>query len=314
MAAPSSDLRANGGIGPSPGASPPVPRESEPYPAGPPGPPIDVLVATYNSGQTLAESLASARRHLPIRHLIVVDHQSTDGTKAIARSFGAELIDEQAGLGRARNAALEAAGTEPVLFLDSDVVIVRPDFYPRACQEFRRPGTVAVVGMSVGHRFAYGLPLGLTMIGRAWSLRAGIPDAVLSRETYYLQRAARAERLRVRYVPEAMRHYGTYRAQSNWAEFQGAWVRLVSRGSPRELAYSYLVILLISANAGTARALAFSPLFALHLTRGFLDPQRWARLVRTAGARSPAAPSGSAPAAQPPRRVRTSSGSGRLGR
>ena len=266
---------------------PTSPDPSTEHPTGPEVRPVDVLVATYESARTLPAALAAVRAHVPVHHLIVVDRSSRDSTVEIARSFGAVVLDEQTGLGRARNLALATADTDPVLFVDSDVVLERPDFYTRAVEEFRRPGTAAVVGMSLGHRFRYGLPLGLTLVGRAWALGAGIPDDAQGRETYYLQRAARRQRLTTRYVPDAMRHHGTYRSAPHWPEFQGAAIRRSSGGNPRELAYAAVVVLLMHLNSGRVRNVAYSPVFYLKLLRGFTDPARFARLDRSA---SPAGP------------------------
>ncbi len=252
-------------------------------------PPIDVLIATSNSAATLAEALESARKLLPIHRIIVVDRHSTDGTAEIARRFGAEVHLEDTGLGKARNLALELAETDPVLFLDSDVVLRRPDFYGRALEEYRRPGTAAVVGVSEEHRFQYGLPLGLTLIGRRWALGARIPDSAQGRETYYLQRAARKEGLRVRYVPDAMRHYGTYRQLPHWPEFQGAAIRRSSGLNPRELAYALVVVLLMHMNSRRPRHILYTPIFYLKLLRGFLAPARWGRVDRSRIRLGPAA-------------------------
>ncbi len=248
--------------------------------SSPKTPPVDVLIGTYNSGATIREALEAIHRFIPVHCLIVVDRQSTDGTVEIVREFGGRILPDPSGLGFARNAALRAADTDPVLFVDSDVRIVRPDFYSIAVQEYARPGTAAVVGLSVGHRFRYGLPLGLTLTGRAWSLGARIPDSVQSRETYYLQRAARFQRKRVRYVDDAMVHYGTYRSVRHWPEFQGAWIRSTSGWSVRELAYAGEVVLLIHMNSRRPRNLLYSPIFYGKLIRGFLQPDRWARLER----------------------------------
>jgi glycosyltransferase involved in cell wall biosynthesis len=242
--------------------------------------PVDVLVATYESAGTLAETLAAARAHVPVHHLIVVDRSSRDGSAGIATAHGAMVFDDRTGLGRARNVALAAADTDPVLFVDSDVVIERPDFYARALEEYARPRTAAVVGMACGHRFRYGLPLGLTLIGRRWALAARIPDAAQGRETYYLQRAARQQSLATRYVPDAMRHHGTYRSAAHWPEFQGAAIRRSSGWNPRELAYAAVVVVLMHLNSGRPRNVAYSPVFYLKLLRGFSDPGRWSRLDR----------------------------------
>ncbi len=244
---------------------------------------VDVLVATYESAATLEAALESIRRTVPVRRLIVVDRSSRDATRSIARRYGAEVYDDPVGLGFARNLALRTATTRWVLFLDGDVEVVRPDFFVRALEEKARQRTIAVVGTSVGHRFLYGLPLGLTLIDREFALRAGIPDRVQGRETYFLQRAVRREHRRVRYVPDSIRHRGTYRSARYWPEFQGASIRRASGLNPRELVYAGLVILLMHLNSGRARNVAYSPIFFLKLVRGFLAPERWGELRREPG-------------------------------
>lgn len=244
---------------------------------------VDVLVATYNSGETLEETLESARRFLPIHCLIVVDRASTDGTPEIARRFGARVLEDTVGLGSARNRALRAADTDPVLFLDSDVKVARPDFFSRAAEAFSQPDTAAVVGMALGHTYCYGLPLGLTLIGRSWSLSAGIPNVAQGRETYYLQRLLRQQHRRVRYVMDAMVHHGTYRRAAHWPEFQGASIRRASGLDPRELAYAGVVVLLMHMNSKHPANVLYSPVFCAKIVRGFLDPGRWDRLDRSRG-------------------------------
>ena len=258
--------------------SPSPPARPNPETGAPPR--VDVLVATYNSSETLAETLVAARQFVPIHCLIVVDRHSNDGTPEIARGFGAQVIEDELGLGYARNQALRVADTDPVLFLDSDVRITRPDFYATALREFVRPRTAAVVGMSVGHRFRYGLPLGLTLIGRNWALAAAIPDRAQGRETYYLQRAARRSHRTVRYVSEAMVHRGTYRRSPNWPEFQGASIRVASGWNPREVVYAGMVVVLMHMNSGSPRNVLYSPIFFAKILRGYVAPERWGRLDR----------------------------------
>lgn len=256
-------------------------------PEAPAGTSPDVLVATYNSGLTLGRSLDSVRRLLPGSRIIVVDRDSTDATPSLAARFGAEFRTGDFRLGRARNLALQTATTDPVLFVDSDVEITRPDFLARALEEYRRPRTAAVVGLSEGHSFQYGLPLGLTLVGRRWALSAGIPDDAQGRETYYLQRAARHDHLRVRYVARSMRHDGTYRRARHWPEFQGAAIRLSSGWSLRELAYAAVVVLLMHMNSHSPRNVLYSPWFYAKILRGFLDPRRWIDLPRSGALATP---------------------------
>ncbi len=252
------------------------PIRSPPPSIGPSGEPsrADLLVRTFNSAATLERCLQSARATIPIHRLIVVDRCSTDATEAIARRFGAVVRSEDVGIGRATRLALMEATTDLVVFLDSDVEIVRSDFYAQAVARLARPGVGAVVGGSVGHRFVYGLPLGLTVVPRAWALGVPIPDDAQGAETYFLRRALRRARLRVAYVPDAMVHFGTYRGR-HWPEWQGAQLRLAAGWSASELANAFFVTVMIGLNRGTVAGAAYVPIFYLKLLRGFLAPSRW---------------------------------------
>jgi glycosyltransferase involved in cell wall biosynthesis len=260
-----------------------------------PVPSVDVLVSTYNSAATLRDCLASARRFLPVHRLIVVDRRSTDGTDAIAREFGAEVHSEDVGLGYSRSLALGLAETEKVLFLDSDVTIDRADFWPRALEAFRAPRTGAVVGNAVGHPFAYGLPLGLTVLPLAWARRVVVPPDAQGRETYYFQKVMRRDRLRVRYVADAMHHRSQYRGRY-WPEWQGAQTRIAAGWSAREVAYSALVVLLLHVNSRRVSNVAYAPVFFLKFLRGYFAPQRWRNLDRRPGP----SPGAGGPAAHSP--------------
>jgi glycosyltransferase involved in cell wall biosynthesis len=242
-------------------------------------PPVDVLLATFNSGRDLDECLTAARKYLPIGKLIVVDRHSTDDTAAIARRHGAEVQFEEIGLGYARTLALSIATSDLVLFLDGDVILRRPDFYARALEQLERPRTAAVVGASVGYRFLYGLPLGLTLLHRTWATSVAIPPEAQGAETYYLRRAVRQQHLRVRYVPDAMDHRSIYRVR-NWPEWQGAQLRRAAGVSPYELANAAEVVLLISLNSRRPRAVFHAPFVYGKLLRGFFAPDHWGSMDR----------------------------------
>lgn len=84
---------------------------------------VDVCVATYNSRRTIQKCLIAIREHVPYRRLIVVDHNSVDGTREITDLFKAEYHVENSGLGRARQLQIDLAETEVFLIIDSDVVV-----------------------------------------------------------------------------------------------------------------------------------------------------------------------------------------------
>jgi glycosyltransferase involved in cell wall biosynthesis len=239
---------------------------------------VDVLVSTFNSARDLAECLDAARRFLPVHRLIVVDHQSTDGTQEIARRCGAEVHEETVGLGYSRTLALSLAETPWVLFLDSDVILRSPTFYHDAAQRAVRPHVGAVVGMAVGHTFRYGLPFGLTLLPLEWARSVTIPPQVNARETFYFQQALRRAGRRVEYVLDAMEHRSLYRGHK--PEWEGANTRLVAGWSVRQLAYAAAVVLLIHMNSGRPKNVLYSAIFYAKFLRGFLRPDRWRVLDR----------------------------------
>jgi len=82
------------------------------------------MIGVYNAAPYLAEAIDSVRAqtHEPIE-LIVVDDGSTDGSGAIARSYGEVLLYERQpnrGNGAARNRAVERSSGDLFAFLDAD--------------------------------------------------------------------------------------------------------------------------------------------------------------------------------------------------
>ncbi len=94
---------------------------------------LSVIMAAYNTEQYVGEAIASVLESADrLLELIVVDDGSTDGTAAVAASFGEPvrvIRQENRGPSKARNVALASARGTYLGFLDSDDVWVagRPD-------------------------------------------------------------------------------------------------------------------------------------------------------------------------------------------
>jgi glycosyltransferase involved in cell wall biosynthesis len=88
-----------------------------------PSPLVSIVIPCWNGEAYLAEAIASAisQTHEAIE-IIVVDDGSTDKSCEIARGFpGIEVLSQKnAGVSAARNAGLERAKGEFILFLDAD--------------------------------------------------------------------------------------------------------------------------------------------------------------------------------------------------
>jgi glycosyltransferase involved in cell wall biosynthesis len=85
---------------------------------------VSCIVPVFNGERYLAEALDSilAQQYEPLE-IIVADDGSTDGTAAIARSYGDRvrvIRQPNAGAPAARNLGLQAARGELIAFLDSD--------------------------------------------------------------------------------------------------------------------------------------------------------------------------------------------------
>lgn len=236
---------------------------------------VDVIVRTRNSGSTLKPCLESARRMLPVRKIIVIDNYSKDATLEIAASFQAEITQENTGLGYATKLGISKAGTENIVFLDSDVIVTDPDFYGKANSLLEEKTVGAVVGQASGHLFEFGLPLSLTLMRLNLAKNIEIEPMVMGRETYYMQKHLRNNGYKVRYLPDAMVHNSTHRSNRNWPEWQGAWVRKTSGLHPREIIYSMLVVFLMLSNSRKIRNFLYIPIFQAKLMRGFVHPSYW---------------------------------------
>jgi len=84
---------------------------------------IDVCIPTWNSGRTLARCLERILGEIAVNRIIIVDNFSGDDTVRIAEKFGAEMIQEKCGIGKARQILIENVTTEYFAFIDSDAVL-----------------------------------------------------------------------------------------------------------------------------------------------------------------------------------------------
>lgn len=94
--------------------------------AGGPRPSVSVVIPCFNGEQFLGEALASAQAQtLPVAEILVIDDGSTDGSAALAASFGAPVrvvSQRNAGESVARNRGFDLARGDWIAFLDADDV------------------------------------------------------------------------------------------------------------------------------------------------------------------------------------------------
>lgn len=83
-----------------------------------------IIIPTYQHAKYLSDAIESALAQTVPCEVIVVDDGSTDNTAAVLACFGVKTIrQDHAGPSKARNAGIEAATGEFIMFLDADDVI-----------------------------------------------------------------------------------------------------------------------------------------------------------------------------------------------
>ncbi|MCJ2563860.1 MAG: glycosyltransferase family 2 protein, partial [Candidatus Thermoplasmatota archaeon] len=110
---------------------------------------ISVIVPTYNEDEGLEEFLKQFEKQTLPRgnfELIVVDGDSTDGTREIAGVHADKVIIQQSkGIGGARNDGFRAAGAPIVATTDADVRLPQT-WLERILEDFEDSDVVAVCG------------------------------------------------------------------------------------------------------------------------------------------------------------------------
>lgn len=84
---------------------------------------VSVIIPAWNAGATLAGTIRSALDQPEVTEIIVIDDGSTDGTAALACTFGARVRVESipnAGVSNARNLGFRLSNGEWMQFLDAD--------------------------------------------------------------------------------------------------------------------------------------------------------------------------------------------------
>src|SRR3989338_9183592 len=92
-------------------------------------PKISVIVPVYNAHKTLPlclDSLMALDFPKEDREIIVVDNNSTDGSKEIIRQYPVHyLFEAKKGRASARNRGVRSAGADLIAFIDADCIASR---------------------------------------------------------------------------------------------------------------------------------------------------------------------------------------------
>ncbi|MCS6936693.1 MAG: glycosyltransferase family 2 protein [Candidatus Bipolaricaulota bacterium] len=110
---------------------------------------VSAVIPAYNEAERIAAVLEPLKRVPAVRQVIVVDDGSTDGTAHVARHHGAQVISLPVNRGKAAalDAGVRRARYDTVLFLDADLVGLRPDHIQRMLDAFFEHRYDMVVGV-----------------------------------------------------------------------------------------------------------------------------------------------------------------------
>lgn len=114
---------------------------------------VSVIVPTRNSSEYLAECLASiVKQTYKDVELLVVDNNSTDDTKEIAKKFTKRVFNRGPERSAQRNFGASKAKGKYVLFIDSDMVLDK-DVVKEAVSKIKKCKGLIVPEISVGKSF-----------------------------------------------------------------------------------------------------------------------------------------------------------------
>ncbi|HLE78257.1 MAG TPA: PIG-L family deacetylase [bacterium] len=173
---------------------------------------VSIIIPALDEARTVGEVVAVAKRAASVSEVIVVSDGSSDGTAAIARQAGADLVVELSktvGKGGAVMAGVDLAQGEVLVFLDADLIGLQPSHIEQLVQPILRKDADMIVGMLGEDLLQVVAPylVGQRALTRGLLLRA--PD-LRSRGyalDYTLSRAARRQKWRVRSVDlDAVKH------------------------------------------------------------------------------------------------------------
>lgn len=166
---------------------------------------VSIIIPALDEARTVGDVVTAAKQAASVDEVIVVSDGSRDGTAALARAAGADLVVELSktvGKGGAVMAGVDLAQGEVLVFLDADLIGLTPAHVEQLIRPILRKDADMVVGMLGEDLLQVMAPylVGQRALTRGLLLRA--PD-LRNRGyalDYTLSRAARRQKWRVRSV------------------------------------------------------------------------------------------------------------------
>lgn len=110
---------------------------------------VSAIIPAFNEADRIGKVLEPLKKVPEVDEIIVVDDGSSDRTAEVARSYGVKVIRFRRNRGKALalDAGVKAAGNEVLLFLDADLVGLRPGHIRRLLDAYAQGGADIVIGV-----------------------------------------------------------------------------------------------------------------------------------------------------------------------
>ena len=130
---------------------------------------VAVVIPAYNEAPRIADVVRAALAAHEPRRVVVVDDGSTDGTTDAARQAGAEVLvmPTNGGKARAMDAGVRAVFNNGILFLDADLVGIRPEEIDAMIEPWLRGIKMVVGTITDGQKYLFSVFAGPRTMARA---------------------------------------------------------------------------------------------------------------------------------------------------
>jgi len=110
---------------------------------------VSAIVPAYNEAERIGAVLQALVGSRKLDEIIVVDDGSTDGTAEVAKRYGVKVLSlpENMGKAAALNAGVKLARNDVFLFIDADLVGLRPEHIDRLIEAYERKSLYMVIGV-----------------------------------------------------------------------------------------------------------------------------------------------------------------------
>lgn len=242
-------------------------------------------------------------RSMPVRRIVVIDHHSSDNTLQIAAKQRCEVIEEDKGLGYARDLAFRSAETPVFAMVESDLVYDERSWYPRARSllEGRVGAVVAAVTRGLdnprgrynefwsrvtpfrGRR--HGFSAGSTLFLREATRDIHVPPELNAYEDIYIMRKMSRRGWTYRWVEVEGMHYSDFStsAKARWFGANARRLYSLDRGDVSLLRRNLLLPakgLIAALSTSDGSILLWALTYSLAFLRGYDDPSAFEKLKR----------------------------------